>query len=117
MTHSFPRRRSSDLAQEAVERGESLPELLGFEEKAGLVPVSLLLEGETIAGAELIAPEPLSRHAQVTPERVAACICLSADDIRTDRHLPQVVSVGLPFLVVELASREALPRARPDRVT
>ena len=29
--------------------------------------------------------------------------------------MPQVVSVGLPFLVLELASREVLRRARPDR--
>ena len=104
------------LAQQAIERGKSLPELLVFEEKAGLVPVSLLQEGGTVAGAELIAPEPLSRHAQVTPERVAACICLSAETVRTAAHLPQVVSVGLPFLVVELASREALSRAKPDRI-
>ena len=27
---------------------------------------------------------------------------------------PQIVSVGLPFLMVEIASREALKRARPD---
>ena len=32
----------------------------------------------------------------------------------TARHAPQIVSVGLPFLVVELATREALRRARPD---
>jgi trans-2,3-dihydro-3-hydroxyanthranilate isomerase len=41
-------------------------------------------------------------------------VSLSAADIKTDRHPPQVVSVGLPFLVVELASREALRKARPD---
>jgi len=29
-------------------------------------------------------------------------------------HAPQVVSVGLPFLVVAVASREALRRAKPD---
>src|SRR5262249_54530347 len=40
-------------------------------------------------------------------------ISLSAADIRTDRQVPQIVSVGLPFLVVEVASREALRRAKP----
>ena len=34
--------------------------------------------------------------------------------MRTDRHAPQIVSVGLSFLAVELASREALRRAKPD---
>ena len=33
---------------------------------------------------------------------------------KTDRHPPQIVSVGLPFLMVELSSREALRRAKPD---
>ncbi len=37
------------------------------------------------------------------------------EDIRTDAHAPQVVSVGLPFIVVELASRDALRRASPNR--
>jgi trans-2,3-dihydro-3-hydroxyanthranilate isomerase len=47
-------------------------------------------------------------------EQAAACISLSAADIKTDRHPPQIVSVGLPFLVMELTSREALRRAKPD---
>jgi len=29
-------------------------------------------------------------------------------------HAPQIVSVGLPFLAVELASREALRRSKPN---
>ena len=40
---------------------------------------------------------------------------MTAAEICVDRHGPQVVSVGLPFLVVELASRDALLRACPDR--
>ena len=35
-------------------------------------------------------------------------------DVKTDRHPPQIISVGLSFLAVEVASREALRRARPD---
>jgi trans-2,3-dihydro-3-hydroxyanthranilate isomerase len=35
-------------------------------------------------------------------------------DIRTDRHQPHIISVGLPFLAVEVVSREALKRARPN---
>jgi trans-2,3-dihydro-3-hydroxyanthranilate isomerase len=31
-----------------------------------------------------------------------------------ERHPPHIISVGLPFLVVEVASRDALRRARPD---
>jgi trans-2,3-dihydro-3-hydroxyanthranilate isomerase len=90
------------------------PARLLFEEKAGLVPVAILQDGGSVVGAELTAPERLSKLSQVSAEQVAACISLSPADIRTDRHPPQIASVGLPFLMAEVASREALRRARPD---
>ncbi len=102
------------LAQEYAARGTPCPEQFVFEEGAGLVPVALIREGATVTGAELLAPGALSRGAQLDPARAAACLSLELRDIRTDDHAPQVVSVGLPFLVVELASRDALRRARPD---
>ena len=103
------------LAREMAARGEAVPDRLVFEEAAGLVPLDLLCEGGTVVGAELTAPEPLSRRAQVTPGHAAACLSLAPEDVRTEAHAPQVVSVGLPFLVVELASRDALRRAKPNR--
>jgi len=105
------------LARELAAGGEAVPDRLVFDEMAGLVPVDLLREYGAVVGAELTAPEALSRHAQVAPEQAAGCLSLTAADVRADAHPPQVVSVGMPFLVVELASRDALHRARPDRVT
>jgi trans-2,3-dihydro-3-hydroxyanthranilate isomerase len=90
------------------------PERLKFEEGAGLVPVEILTEEGRVVGAELTAPQPLSKLTMVSAEQAAACASLSAADIRTDRHQPGIFSVGLPFLIAELASREALRRARPD---
>jgi trans-2,3-dihydro-3-hydroxyanthranilate isomerase len=95
-------------------RAARVPERLLFEEKAGLVPVAILKSGGRVIGAELTAPQPLKRSTAFSPEKAAACISLSAADIRTDRHVPHIVSVGMPFLVAELASREALRRAKPD---
>jgi trans-2,3-dihydro-3-hydroxyanthranilate isomerase len=95
-------------------RANTAPERLLFEEKAGLVPVEILSAGGKISGAELTAPQPLKRLTQFAAEQAAACLSLSAADVRTDRHVPHVISVGLPFLAVELASREALRRARPN---
>jgi trans-2,3-dihydro-3-hydroxyanthranilate isomerase len=86
-----------------------------FEEAAGLVPITLLRDDAAITGAELAAPEPLSRHSAVDPARAAACLSLAVADLRTDTLPPGVASVGLPFLFVELATRDALRRARPDR--
>jgi trans-2,3-dihydro-3-hydroxyanthranilate isomerase len=78
------------------------------------VPVEILSEGGKVSGAELTAPQPLKRLTRLSAEQAAACLSLAAADARTDRHVPHVVSVGLPFLAVELASREALQRARPN---
>jgi trans-2,3-dihydro-3-hydroxyanthranilate isomerase len=87
---------------------------LKFEEGAGLVPLEILTQGGKVVGAELTAPQPLKRMTQVTSEQAAACISLSAADIRTDRQAPQIISVGMPFLVAELTSREALRKAKPN---
>jgi trans-2,3-dihydro-3-hydroxyanthranilate isomerase len=95
-------------------RAAKPPARLLFEEKAGLVPVEILMLDGAVVGAELTAPQPLSRLTQFSAEQVAACASLSPGDVRIDRHPPQIISVGLPFLVAELTSREALRRARPD---
>ena len=85
-----------------------------FEEKAGLVPVEIRREQGKVVSTELTAPQPLSRLAQLSAAEVASCLSLTADDIRTDHHAPQVVGVGTPFVVAEVRSREALRRAKPD---
>ena len=102
------------LAREAATRGEALGRIV-FEELAGLVSISLLRDGAEVFGAELASPEPLSRRTEVRAEQAAACLSLSVNDLRLAAHGPQVISVGLPFLVMELATREALRRAQPDR--
>jgi trans-2,3-dihydro-3-hydroxyanthranilate isomerase len=93
---------------------DNTPARLLFEEKAGLVPLEILREGGEVIGAELTAPKPLMRLSEVSAEHAAACVSLSPADIKIDRHPPQIASVGLPFLMVELASREALRKAQPN---
>jgi len=95
-------------------RAERPPARLLFEEKAGLVPVEISSANGKVTNAELTAPQPLKRLTQVPVEKAAACLSLAAADIRTDRHQPHIISVGLPFLAVEVASREALKRAKPN---
>jgi trans-2,3-dihydro-3-hydroxyanthranilate isomerase len=90
------------------------PARLVFEEKAGLVPVEILSEQGSAVGAELTAPQPLQRLVSLSAGQAAACISLTSADVTADRHPPLIVSVGLPFLVMELASRDALRRAKPD---
>jgi trans-2,3-dihydro-3-hydroxyanthranilate isomerase len=92
------------------------PVRLLFEEIAGLVAVEIQQDRGGITGAELKAPQALKRLTSFGAEQAAACASLAAADVATTRHAPQIVSVGMPFLVVELNSRDALRRAKPDAV-
>lgn len=102
------------LVREYQRRGETVPDGFVFEEAAGLVRIELLRDGDVIVGAELIAPEKLSRGAALSPEQAAPLFGLAASDIISTTHAPVVASVGMPFLIMELATRDALRRARPD---
>lgn len=83
-----------------------------FEELAGAVPITIQ---KTDSGfwCELKAPEPLSILPPVSLALLASAISLSEQDIVTSTHLPQVASVGLPFIMVELKDRAALENTRP----
>jgi trans-2,3-dihydro-3-hydroxyanthranilate isomerase len=87
------------------------PRNITFEEKAGLVPITITRRDGSI-WCELSAPTPLSLGPVVARELLAAAVSLSAEDVVTTTHPPQVASVGLPFIVAELRSRAALERAR-----
>ncbi len=102
------------VARELEATGHEPLDSITFEEAAGLVRIRLLRDADVVVGAELTAPQLLSIGATVSVDDAAACLSLRKSDIVTTHHLPQIVSVGLPFLAVELASREALRIAKPD---
>ena len=85
-----------------------------FEEAAGLVPVEILREGGALVGAELTAPQTLQRLGTVSAALAAACLSLAEAEIVATTHAPVFASVGTPFLLVEVASRIVLSRAKPD---
>jgi trans-2,3-dihydro-3-hydroxyanthranilate isomerase len=87
------------------------PITVTFEEKAGLVPITISQRSGAF-WCELSAPERLSLGKTVSAESLASAVSLDADDVVTTTHLPQVASVGLPFLMAELKDRAALTRAR-----
>jgi trans-2,3-dihydro-3-hydroxyanthranilate isomerase len=60
------------LAKEREAQGAIPTDTFVFEEAAGLVPLRLLRDQAVVVGAELRAPEPLSRRAQVPPN---VCPC------------------------------------------
>jgi trans-2,3-dihydro-3-hydroxyanthranilate isomerase len=101
--------------------GKAAKEELLFEEKAGRVRVALSwAAGETkeLESAELTAPQLFERRKgaadAVSVAAVAAMAGLAPEEIDTTRHEPAVCSCGLAFLLVEVVSRAALKRARPN---
>ncbi|MBO1016905.1 PhzF family phenazine biosynthesis protein [Achromobacter sp. SD115] len=102
------------LAREMAASGLTVPDAFVFEEEAGLVRIALRAGASGVAGAELLAPQPLSRASEAPAAAVARALSLEPADIETSAHAPQVASVGLIFLVVQVASRDALRRAMPD---
>ena len=82
-----------------------------FEEKAGLVPIFLRKLDDGSFWCELQAPEKISIGKTISAELLASAISLAAGKIIADIHPPQVVSVGLPFLIAELIDQAALNEA------
>jgi trans-2,3-dihydro-3-hydroxyanthranilate isomerase len=100
------------LAREWQAAGRDLPESVYFEEIAGLVPVRLTRDGDQVVAGELTAPEALSVGPAVSAEDAAECLGIEPREIVNTTHAPMPASVGLRFLIVEVASREALARSR-----
>lgn len=87
---------------------------LVFEEGAGPVPVDVLRDARgRVEGATLTAPQPLALGQQIPSATVAECVGLEPTAIITSRHEPAIASVGLPFVIAEVAP-DAIGRARPD---
>jgi trans-2,3-dihydro-3-hydroxyanthranilate isomerase len=102
------------LAREGTCHGRPVGgESMVFEELAGLVPMEMIRKGNTVAGARLAAPQPLTLGETVAPEIVAEACGLAAGDIETRHHAPRVASCGAPFVFAELKDRRALAAARP----
>ena len=83
-----------------------------FEEEAGLVSVAINESEGKIASCELTAPQSLSLGKTLPVDLVAAAVSIDAKQIVTKTHGPQVTSVGLPFVMVELRDRSVLERGR-----
>jgi trans-2,3-dihydro-3-hydroxyanthranilate isomerase len=82
-----------------------------FEEDAGVVEVTIVRMEDDRLWCELLAPQALQIDTVVMPELAAPALSLDVADIYLGIHPPCVAGVGLPFLIVELASQDALEKA------
>src|SRR5215469_4166827 len=101
------------VADEATRRGQAPADPIIFEEKAGLVRLSLVKDGASVVGARLAPPQALQRGDDLDTEIVAAACSLTANDIETANHRPCIASCGIPLAFTELKTRAALASARP----
>ena len=79
-----------------------------FEEKAGMVPITLRKIPDGVIWCELMTPENISIGKTVSVEILATAVSLTPDKIIKNIHLPRFFSVGLPFLIAELTDQSAL---------
>jgi trans-2,3-dihydro-3-hydroxyanthranilate isomerase len=87
-----------------------------FEEKAGLVPLSIHTANDQVVSCELRAPQSVSFGETISAQLIASAVSLTEGDILTKAHEPQVVSVGLPFVLAELRDRSALERCHVNMI-
>ena len=93
--------------------GKAYWDVLRFEEKAVIVEAALLRDDGHVAGASILAPQPLSVGRQIDSETVARCASITRR-VRTETHAPVIASVGLPFAFAEVSDLETLARACPN---
>ena len=89
-------------------------DVLRFEEIAGLVEVRIARDADgRPTGAEIDAPQPLEILETLPSAAIAACLGLSPAHLVTTTHDPVRASVGVDFVLVEIAE-DAMARAAPD---
>ncbi|MCW1408018.1 PhzF family phenazine biosynthesis protein [Rhizobium sp. 1AS11] len=102
------------LGQQAEIFGKPVGDTLRFEEKAGIVEVSLKRSGAKVAAAAIRAPQPLTIGDTIAAQTIAGCVSLDPGVIVDTSHAPVFASVGLNFAVAEVNGLEALAAARPN---
>jgi len=84
-----------------------------FEEIAGPVPIEIIrIDGSIIS--KLKAPESLTLGSEFDVEMVANLFSIEVDDLEISTHHPQIASVGLPFLFIEVKNRQILEKLHID---
>jgi trans-2,3-dihydro-3-hydroxyanthranilate isomerase len=102
------------LARQGEVFGRPVGDELRFEEGAGIVGIDLIREAHHVVGTRITAPAPFTRGQELDPALIAPCASLTADELIVVNHGPTTISVGLPFVAIELPDLAALARAKPD---
>lgn len=88
--------------------------VLRQETRAGLLPVRILCRGGQVERVMMTQSRPLIIANDVTIDALADVLGLEPADIREANAPAQVISTGVPDLLVPLNGLDALRRCRPD---
>ncbi|MDB5364425.1 MAG: PhzF family phenazine biosynthesis protein [Rhodospirillales bacterium] len=100
------------LASEGAVFGRKVGDALRFEEIAGLVEMELARDGNgAVTEATLTAPQKITLGGTIPRADLAQALSLDVQDLKSDGV---AASVGAAFILLELTSRAALERAKPD---
>ncbi len=77
----------------------------------GIGPITVKSDGES---ASFITTQPLEILCEPEPTLVAEALSIDTGDIQFQTHPPVMASLGLPFTITEVKSREILAQTTPD---
>jgi trans-2,3-dihydro-3-hydroxyanthranilate isomerase len=98
------------IARNGLAKGDDLR----LEVPAGVVAVELDRDAEGVAiGGKITAPQAFSTGPEFSPQTIAQCLGLEADDVIVTTHPPLVASAGNPYVFAELR-HGAIGRCAPD---
>jgi trans-2,3-dihydro-3-hydroxyanthranilate isomerase len=102
------------LAQESSLFGKPIGDSLIFEELAGLVEVKLDRRAGRVEQSTISAPRSLYFGPEPALEQIAACVSLPPQAILSSSHPPVSASVGLAFVIAQVADRTTLAEAKAN---
>lgn len=85
-----------------------------FTMETGIGPLPCVINRSEQGPIASIANDTaLKRHHDLPLDLTAACLSLPRSAIKVDTHRPQMLSKGLPYLLVEISGADDLARCRP----
>ena len=93
--------------------GRDIGDRIRFEEEVGLVTIEILRHAGAPTGAKFTAPGETKFGSMFEAAAIAETVGLMPDDIRVDRHLPRLATLGVGFVFAEVNGIEVLNRCQP----
>ena len=101
------------LARAGQVFGRPVRDRLRFEEQVGLVNIDILTHDGSPTGARFMAPGEIGCGPMFEESAIAETIDLSGREIRCDRHMPRLASLGVGFVFAEVDGPATLARCAP----